>query len=157
MKYFIFLIILLCSCNPLKQVGLDVVETIGEVVIDNEIYTPLINNRNTLEDIDGFMNPDDNNQPILEELIKVHNKLILDIATEIQLDGVVLYETYKQRILLLEVQIGNLQNKYPKLSSPRITNIVEDFVISTMKDFLKKYARKIIAKEFIKKFSYPTR
>ena len=144
-------LLLLCSCSSLKDVGQSTLEVVGEVIIDDEIYEPIIRNRNNLALLDSGMNLDDENAYHFDVLKDAHNALIAKIALQIETNGTVIYEDYKLEILQIYNQTEQMKLDYPE----KTYNQIPDFVLVLLKTWIRDYSRKQVARGFKKKFSYP--
>ena len=144
-------LLLLCSCSSLKDVGQSTLEIIGEVIIDDEIYEPIIRNRNNLALLGSGMSLDDKNVYHFDVLKDAHNTLISKMALQIEENGTIIYEDYKLEILRINNQIEQMKSDYPEKSYQDIP----DSVLVLIKNWIRDYSRKQVARGFRNKFSYP--
>lgn len=147
MWYKYLFLLLLTGC----AVGEPLIETVGEVIIDEEIYAPLFENYNTIASIDVLMEPDDVNIPHFDKLINDHNRIIERIAIQIEREGTIIYEDYKLEILKIQTDLGILKDNYPNISTPQSIELI---LVPIIQDYIKKYARKIVARQIRKKLKY---
>lgn len=153
-RYIILVFVLVfCSCSSLKQAGQDTLLLVGEIVIDDEIYKPIIDNRNDFEFIESNMNPDDENIYHFDVLLELHNETVEKIAIAIETKGVVLYEDYKLDILSVRNQLEKMKVNYEVAEYL----VLPDLIITLVKKYIRDYSRKQVAREFRKKFKYPVR
>lgn len=137
-----------CAGNKIAYEG---AKLYGGVIIDEEIEPVMNQLLHSLNTIGNGLQPNDFNYERFLGLNTEYNCIVDNMGSDIQNTGTLIYEDYKENLLILNQELELLSNKYPEASNAMI-----DILIPVIQDMTVKYARFYVGREFKRKLKYGT-